>query len=142
VPSAHRVFVFGTLKEGFPNFHANAGIRVPGAFITCERFPFYLVGERFSPWLVDCAGEGKQVRGEVFLVDDATLKRMDELERVSEVDGYRRREIHVRSVTADDKFAAYAYLKEQQHLVGALVQRGPLAEYTLAHAARYSSRKL
>ena len=27
----HLVFVFGTLKEGFPNFTANRGVRRPGA---------------------------------------------------------------------------------------------------------------
>jgi hypothetical protein len=31
---SQHVFVFGTLKEGFPNFGANKGIRIPGKFVT------------------------------------------------------------------------------------------------------------
>ncbi|WP_285414832.1 hypothetical protein [Variovorax sp. efr-133-TYG-130] len=31
------VFVFGTLKEGFPNFTTNRGKRVAGEFVTVER---------------------------------------------------------------------------------------------------------
>jgi gamma-glutamylcyclotransferase (GGCT)/AIG2-like uncharacterized protein YtfP len=39
----HLVFVFGTLKEGFPNFTVNRGVRVPGSFSTCSAYPLYLV---------------------------------------------------------------------------------------------------
>lgn len=53
---AHRVFVFGTLKEGFPNFAVNTGIRLSGNFETEDLYPLYLVGERHSPWLVLNAG--------------------------------------------------------------------------------------
>ena len=42
---AHLVFVFGTLKEGFPNFRINKGIRVVGEFVTVQRFPLHLIGE-------------------------------------------------------------------------------------------------
>src|SRR5688572_24027904 len=59
--SMRRVFVYGTLKEGFPNFGANTGTRVPGVFVTKERYPLYLVGERHSPWMINSPGEGKQV---------------------------------------------------------------------------------
>ena len=57
------VFVFGTLKQGFPNFATNKGARVAGDFMTVERYPLYLVGERYSPWLVDAAGKGERVVG-------------------------------------------------------------------------------
>jgi gamma-glutamylaminecyclotransferase len=43
---ASRVFVFGTLKQGFPNFHINRGRRVAGEFATGLAYPLYLVGER------------------------------------------------------------------------------------------------
>ena len=85
----YRVFVFGTLKEGFPNFDANSGLRFPGGFVTVERFPLYLVGERFSPWLIDKAGTGQQVAGQVFQVGQDALEHMDKLERTSGPDGHR-----------------------------------------------------
>ena len=57
---SHRVFVFGTLKEGFPNFATNRGRRIAGGFVTVQRYPLYLVGERFSPWLLDAAGRASE----------------------------------------------------------------------------------
>ena len=64
----HLVFVFGTLKEGFPNFGVNRGARVPGEFRTCAAYPLYLVGERHSPWLVEAPHTGFRVTGQVFRV--------------------------------------------------------------------------
>jgi gamma-glutamylaminecyclotransferase len=119
------VFVFGTLKEGFPNFHKNAGRRLPGVFATAERLPLYLVGERHSAWLVDRPGEGEFVHGEVF-----------------EPDGYKRRRLRVVSVGVSPPKAieAFAYLKEPGQLADATVRLGPLGEYTAEHAALYRAR--
>jgi gamma-glutamylaminecyclotransferase len=76
----HLVFVFGTLKEGFPNFPTNKGSRRPGAFLTKERYPFYLVGERHSPWLINSPGQEERIVGQVFEVDQTALEAMDNLE--------------------------------------------------------------
>ena len=45
-------FVFGTLKEEFPNFSTDRGIRVPGSFKTVTPYPLYLVasGTRHGFW--------------------------------------------------------------------------------------------
>jgi gamma-glutamylaminecyclotransferase len=134
------VFVFGTLKEGFPNFATNKGIRLPGTFTTSERYPLYLVGERCSPWLVDTLGEGERIRGQLFEVDGATLEAMDRLERITEADGYHRVVLEIESAEANGPLQAFVYLKRSQHLVAAEVRLGPLAEYTLEHAALYRPR--
>ncbi|ROZ63900.1 gamma-glutamylcyclotransferase [Ramlibacter sp. WS9] len=138
----HLVFVFGTLKEGFPNFHVNQGARVPGEFVTVDRFPLYLVGERCSPWLVHSAGEGHQVAGQVFQVDDAALSLMDQLERVGEPDGYVRAsiEVELRGASRGAPRSVFAYLKPPAQFTLADVRHGPLAEYALDHAALYRSR--
>ena len=136
------VFVFGTLKEGFPNFAANAGLRVPGVFQTRKRLPLYLVGERHSPWLLDLPGVGYLVRGQVFEVNKLALKAMDALERTNAPDGYRRMAIDVERADhgAMQPLAAYAYLKDVSSLTADLHRIGPLAEYTLEHAALYRRR--
>ncbi len=137
-----RVFVFGTLKQGFPNFATNRGRRIGGDFRTAQRYPLYLVGERHSPWLVDMPGEGKAVTGQVFEVDAEVLADMDRLERIDQPDGYRRVWLEVQA--ADDPAAApcqvWAYLKPAGQLAAAQIMAGPLAEYTLAHAAAYRPR--
>ena len=136
------VFVFGTLKQGFPNFATNKGTRVAGSFITVERYPLYLVGERFSPWLVDEAGEGHRVVGQVFEVDQATLDAMDVLERVAQPDGYRRLTVAVEALEGEPgaRLTVQAYLKPREHFDRADARLGPLHEYTEAHAALYRSR--
>jgi len=138
----HLVFVFGTLKEGFPNFATNRGTRVPGVFITKERYPLYLVGERHSPWLIDSPGNGEQISGQVFEVDQATLDAMDKLERISEPDGYRRVVLAVESgdVINSQSLDVNAYLKQARHLVASEIRLGPFSEYTLEHAALYRPR--
>ena len=136
----HRVFVFGTLKEGFPNFATNRGTRLQGSFTTVDRFPFYLVGDRHSPWLVNAPGQGSSVVGQIFEVDDEALAAMDKLERIAEVDGYRRIELTVRAVESSAVISVYAYLKQPKHFEPSQVRLGPLSEYTLDHAALYRPR--
>ncbi|NMV40559.1 gamma-glutamylcyclotransferase family protein [Ralstonia insidiosa] len=136
------VFVFGTLKEGFPNFQTNRGRRIPGEYRTVERFPLYLVGERMSPWMIDLAGEGEHVEGQLFSVDAETLAAMDRLERIHEADGYRRIEISVTLTTGSNglETAAFAYVKPEGSLANADVRKGPMPRYALADAALYRPR--
>jgi len=134
------VFVFGTLKQGFPNSGINKGSRVAGEFVTKDRYPLYLVGERYSPWLVLNEGAGFQVRGQVSLVDEATLIDMDKLERTHETDGYRRVQMTVISESTNEEILVFVYVKTPRQLEAVLVQLGPIAEYELEHASLYQSR--
>ena len=142
VDMRHLVFVYGTLKQGFPNFAQNAGTRLPGHFVTTQPYPLYLVGERFSPWLVNCPGEGEHVTGQVFEVDDAALAAMDTLERITAPDGYRRVVLALESVPAhsSQRLQAFAYVKPAEHFTPSLAHLGPIREYTLEHAALYRPR--
>lgn len=144
------VFVFGTLKQGFPNFATNQGRRVvdpaqADRYRTQQRYPLYLVGPRHSPWLLDAPGQGAQVLGELYAVSAEVLADMDRLERVQAPDGYVRQRIVVESV-ADDGLAcgsaceAFVYLKRAEQLDPAEIRLGPLAEYQAAHAALYRPR--
>jgi gamma-glutamylaminecyclotransferase len=139
----HTVFVFGTLKEGFPNFGVNRGARLPGSYVTRDAFALYLVGERHVPWMLHEPGGGLQVLGQVFRVDRAALEAMDKLERVGEPDGYVRMLLDVQaseSTSPHTALSAFAYLKPAHHLDRGQVRLGPLREYTLEHAALYRPR--
>ncbi len=76
------VFVYGTLKQGFPNHATNRGRRVAGTATTVDPWPLYLVSERSVPWLIDRKGGGVRVTGELYEVDDDALVAMDRLERI------------------------------------------------------------
>lgn len=134
------VFVYGTLKDGFPNAHINKGTRVPGEFLTKKRHPLYLVGQRHSPWLVHRENEGHHVRGQVFMVGDDVLEEMDALERVHEPDGYRKVSLRVVSEATGEEMLVSAYLKPWKQLESAVIQMGPLKEYELRHASLYQPR--
>ena len=141
-PGGTLVFVFGTLKDGFPNFAVNRGRRIGSAFRTLDRLPLLLMGERHVPWLIDSPGLGERVAGELYEVDAAALAAMDELEGVGRPDGYHRRALRVQAAARGDDTVVLAqvYMKHAAQVAEADVKLGPLAEYTLAHAARYRRR--
>lgn len=136
----HKVFVFGTLKEGFPNFKTNKGIRYRGDFETKERYPLYLIGERFSPWLVLQAGEGYPVKGQVFDVSEDVLTEMDALERITAPDGYRKVIVPVICLESGEEINVLVYGKPPEMLQGAQIMTELSGEYGLEHAALYRSR--
>jgi gamma-glutamylaminecyclotransferase len=129
--------------QGFPNAATNRGTRWPGNFRTEAAYPLYLVGDRHVPWLLNAPGTGLPVIGEVYAVDEATLRDMDALERVGHPDGYVRHEITVvpEGVEPGSPLAVQAYLKPANTLEPQDIRVGPLAEYTLAHAALYRRRE-
>jgi gamma-glutamylaminecyclotransferase len=135
----HLLFVFGTLKEGHPNFHINKGRRIPGDFVTAQAHPLFIVGPRLLPWLLERPGQGLPVIGQLFEADDAALALMDELERIDDPLWYQRRLIDVRPVDlpAAPPRRVWVYFGSEAGFAGQPVHAGPIAEYTLALAARY-----
>ncbi|WP_326540606.1 gamma-glutamylcyclotransferase family protein [Pseudorhodoferax sp.] len=135
------VFVYGTLKEGFPNFGRNVGRRVGGVVRTRVPYPLYVVqlpGEDRAPWLVDSPGQGHPVLGQLFEVDAADLAAMDRFEEVGLPTGYQRAEVVVEAVDAPHAVLhAQAYLKRPDQCAAAQSMEGPFAEYTLALAVGY-----
>ena len=137
----HLVFVYGTLKKGFPNHDRHMPrARLVGTYRTRERFRLVLNGERHSPCMVAGAGAGRRVTGEVYAVDPKGLDRMDLLERIDQPDGYRRYRIVVDAVDAlpDRSLEVFVYLKAPAFIDDP--RSGDLAAYTPAQARRYRSR--
>lgn len=134
---AHRIFVFGTLKQGFCNFHVNRGLRVEGDFVTVQSYPLLVLGPRHLPWLVPRPGQGHAVVGQVFEVDDATLADMDRLERITEPLWYRREAIEVRPLGGGAAQQAWVYFGSPERLALETIHAGPVPEYTAELAAAY-----
>lgn len=87
----HRVFVYGTLKRGISNHHLLADSDFIGNAYTVDTFKMYTVG---FPIIMPADGpEAWAVYGEVYDVDDSTLKRLDNLE--AEGTMYTREKINV-----------------------------------------------
>ena len=134
------IFVYGTLKQGFPNFHLNDGTRVQGDFHTKDKFELYVTGSRYSPCLVRNTDLGGAVVGQVFKVDDLTLAKMDVLERVSEPDGYQKTRITVVETESMTELDVWVYMKRMDQVKSAEVKFGPLVEYEQVHAIQYSQK--
>jgi gamma-glutamylaminecyclotransferase len=137
----HKVFVYGTLKQGFANFGINAGRRMPGEFRTAQRYPLHIVTEYFIPWLVNRPGQGEHVTGQLFEVDERVLRDMDRLEQIDEPGWYTRAEIRVHPVGDEhgEGIAAFVYFGAAERLETDVVHAGPLAEFTADQNLRYRS---
>lgn len=131
------LFVYGSLKEGFPNFHVNAGRRVAGVYRTVQPYPLYLADGRL-PCLLATPGTGHRVIGQLFEVNAQALEAMDALERVGEPGGYDRVVIDVEPVAdappPTAPTTAFVYVQSASRLATPGPHVGPLAEYTPDHA--------
>ncbi len=99
----HFVFVYGTLKKGERNHHLLQGCKgtkalAPGMRVHCG--PGY-------PYAI--RGEGTAI-GELYEVDEQTLKRLDELEGHPE---YYRRELTEVVLEDGKELTAWIYLNER-----------------------------
>lgn len=74
----HRVFVYGTLKRGVHNHHLLSSAEFVGNAYTLDQFKMYHVG--FPVIRESDHPDAKSVYGEVYDVDDDTLKKLDRLE--------------------------------------------------------------
>uniref|UniRef100_A0A3Q1GLC3 Gamma-glutamylaminecyclotransferase n=1 Tax=Acanthochromis polyacanthus TaxID=80966 RepID=A0A3Q1GLC3_9TELE len=82
-----RVFVYGTLKKGQPNYYrmldpANGKAEYLGSALTTEKFPLVITSKYNIPFLLNIPGQGHRVHGEVYRVDDQMLKFLDDFESV------------------------------------------------------------
>lgn len=147
------LFVYGSLKEGFPNHHVNRGRRMPGTFRTVVPYPFFLA-DGVLPCLLPSPGSGHHVLGQLFEVGEPELAAMDLLERVGEPGGYARHTIEVEPVdaaavsaaaafpgaaggtaeTGSRPVTAFVYVQSDSRLANGGQHIGPIAEYTPEHA--------
>ena len=137
------VFVYGTLKKGFPNHDRHmASARLLGTYRTRNRYRLILNGERLSPCMIAGKNAGYRVIGEVYEVDRTGLSRMDRLERINCADGYRRYRIMVDRFGGphSDALEAFVYLKDP-HIIDD-PRSAALKEYTSDLAQRYRKRSV
>ncbi|XP_049426347.1 gamma-glutamylaminecyclotransferase B-like [Epinephelus fuscoguttatus] len=82
-----RVFVYGTLKKGQPNYYrmierANGKAEFLASARTTQKYPLVVAGKYNIPFLLNIPGQGRRVRGEIYKVDDKMLKFLDDFETV------------------------------------------------------------
>jgi len=126
----HRVFIYGTLKRGFPNdiTHMN-DVRLVGRFRSVVAYTLVIGGKWFSPYLIAEPGEGYKVFGEVIEVDDRGLEKLDRMEGTHVANGYRRIRIAIEHGDDHAFFEAWTYVKARNAIEG--IHSEPMEEYML-----------
>ncbi|XP_041478395.1 putative gamma-glutamylcyclotransferase CG2811 [Lytechinus variegatus] len=89
------LFLYGTVKSGQPN-HSAIPVDGPGLCKclgtgrTETKWPLVIATKYNLPFLLDCEGEGYNVQGEVYEIDDDILADIDKKE-----DQYDRRKVKI-----------------------------------------------
>ena len=109
MPSAsHFVFVYGTLKKNEPNHYVMTS--TPG-FIsngeTLTKYPLVIASKFNIPYLLDKAGTGHVIKGEVYEVNDDMLKVLDDFEGHPEY--YQRREEPIKLHSSHETKLCWTY---------------------------------
>ncbi|KAL3045516.1 hypothetical protein OYC64_013728 [Pagothenia borchgrevinki] len=91
-----RVFVYGTLKRGQPNYYrmldvANGKAKFLASACTAQKHPLVIAGKHNIPFLLNVPGQGHRIKGEIYKVDEKMLKFLDEFESVPTL--YQRTEV-------------------------------------------------
>jgi gamma-glutamylaminecyclotransferase len=107
-----KLFVFGTLKRGFPLHHGLAGAQFCGEYRTVERFPMLIAGHWFAPMMLNEPGLGHQVAGELYEIDAACLARLDGIESMGQP-GNLRLAIDVTPIRGGAPETALVYMKSR-----------------------------
>jgi len=102
------LFVYGTLKRGGSNHGHLAGQKFVADAHTVPGFTLYSLGD--YPGLAAASDDHQGVKGELWLVDDATLARLDEFEGVPE-GLYRREPVPLIPPHARVRAEAYLYAR-------------------------------
>lgn len=109
----HRVFVFGTLKDGFALHRQGLGDTPKRLDCrTVERFPMFIAGPWYAPMMMNEPGSGLQVHGELYEVDDTRLALLDALESVGKPGNFRV-VIEVEALDGSTRWQAFAYVKSR-----------------------------
>nr|CAB3248923.1 putative gamma-glutamylcyclotransferase CG2811 [Phallusia mammillata] len=101
----NKIFVYGTLKDGFPNNYLLKN-KDYGKCTFCynartvNKYPLVVATEYDIPFMLDLEETGHCIDGEVYDVDNIMLKKLDEIE--SHPRFYRRTPIKVMPLQTDD----------------------------------------
>lgn len=109
-----KVFVYGTLKKGFSNHRVLNNSKFLGAAYTQEKFSLYCNG--FFPYIVKERDSNINVHGEVYGVDDKTLRSLDALEGYNQksTTNLYDRQIHQVYLNNKDLMEVYIYVLDDK----------------------------
>uniref|UniRef100_A0AC34R2A4 Gamma-glutamylcyclotransferase family protein n=1 Tax=Panagrolaimus sp. JU765 TaxID=591449 RepID=A0AC34R2A4_9BILA len=135
----HTLFVYGTLKSGEPNEHvmknSNTGKHLfLGDAQMIDKYPLIVASKYNIPFLLNQQGEGYQIHGELYQVDDEKLIALDALEGYPE---FYTREIHQFRTDKGEIVSAWIYMLREYDPRLDSTRTKLLARYTNGVEGRY-----
>ena len=110
------VFVYGTLKKGFPNSHIMKNSKFLGTGETVDKMQMHSCVNKQFPFVID-SDKKSNIRGEAYLIDDDTEKDLDYLEGVPNL--YIRKIKDIKLDTGNT-VQALMYIKNEDNYVDAI----------------------
>lgn len=112
---------------------------MPGTFLTAQRYPLFIIGQYFLPWLINQPGAGEHVLGQIFEVNVQVLGDMDVLEQINDDGWYSRVEIMVEKAGEPNlaTVQAFVYFGAKERVSAEHLHAGPLTEFTAQHNIGY-----
>jgi gamma-glutamylaminecyclotransferase len=121
------VFVYGTLKRGFPLFELGlADATYLGPAETVQPYPMYIARDFYGPVMLDRPGEGLRVLGELYEVSEEQLPKLDEIEGVGSPGSFRS-SLEIEPVGGGIRRTAIGFMKDERWLDP--LHSGVLADY-------------
>ncbi|CRK99930.1 CLUMA_CG013230, isoform A [Clunio marinus] len=136
-----KVFVYGTLKNGQPNYHLlnnieNGFSKFVAIGKTSQKFPL-VVGTRYNiPFLINRPGIGNHVVGEIYSIDEKMFARLDVLEDYPEFYDREIQDIDIED--GKEKLKCWVYLLK--NFPEKLLNLPHIAEYKNSAEKRYQER--
>ena len=123
------IFVYGTLRKGMGNHHLLEGSGFLGMGETVVRYGMYVLPGGI-PYVKRRSGMKAVIVGEVYEVDEDTLRRIDRLE--GHPDFYRRRLVPV-MLNTEEKIRAWLYFLADEDREGDLFIGGNYVHFIGRH---------
>jgi gamma-glutamylaminecyclotransferase len=111
-----KVFIYGTLKRGFPFF--DLGLKDAtflGEVQTVQPYPLFIAADFYGPMMLDQPGKGLPVKGELYEVAPASMAKLDELEAVGKPGSFRS-SLTVEPVGGGVRTQAIGFMKSEDWL--------------------------
>lgn len=110
---AEKILAIGTLKRGFPlHDQGLSGARYLGDYRTRARYPMLIAGPWFAPMVLNEPGVGRQLKGELYEVEDSALSNLDRLESVGKPGNFREL-VEVEPIAGGPAIPAFVYMKSR-----------------------------
>jgi len=133
-----RIFVYGTLKTGLPNNHFLLDEKLGqcdyiGIGTTLQKYPLVIDSPCYIPFMLNKANVGKNIKGEVYRVDEEMLKVLDDLENHPVL--YKRIDLEVIMEKTDEQLNCQCYVLHD--FKDSMLSLERLSCYEETHSIRY-----